>query len=54
MNYKSNSTGACLLKDSSGSELKPTLPPVAYFNSKDKSITTKHTREQDQAMEKEA
>lgn len=43
MNHKSNSTGACLLKNSSGGELKPTLPPVAYFNSKDKSITTMRT-----------
>jgi hypothetical protein len=43
MNYKSDSTGACLLKDSSGNVLSPTLPPVAYFNSKDKSISAMRT-----------
>ena len=40
MNYKSDSTSACLLKDSKGNNLVPKLPPVAYFNARNKDLTT--------------
>lgn len=35
-----NSTSASLLKDKSGKNLTPSLPPVSYFKAKDKSLST--------------
>ena len=35
-----NSTSASLLKDKSGNNLTPSLPPVSYFKAKDKSLST--------------